>query len=175
MRQTTRATAKAWGLVACLTLTFGTAAADSVRHGTKQLAESTVMEKTDKGRELRRIRSEYNWDDGIVYRYVHDADGQLLEVRKSYKGLRPDDQELEQAFALVWQDTEVRSIRKRQAGLTINGGFTYLEKEGPCARPARCVQVFLFDGENVVKHMLVDLRSNRIVNHNFVPSRNRGS
>ena len=144
----------------------------TTRHGSKFVAESTLMEKTPTGKALRRIRTEYNWDDGLVYSYVHDADGKLLEVRKSYNGLRPDDEELAQAFALVWEDDEVQAIRRRQAGLDINGGFTYRRSEGACALPARCVQVFLFDAENVVKHMLVDLRSNRIVDRNFVPDRN---
>ncbi len=157
-------------LIAALALGPAALAADAAtRQGTKFVGETTQLEKTDKGRELRRIRTEYNWDDGLVYRYVHDADGNLVETRVSHNGLRPDDTELEQAFALVWDDDEVREIRRRQAGLDINGGFTYREKSGACALPSRCIQVFLFDGENVVRHMLVDLRTNKIVNRDYVP------
>ncbi len=174
-RSTLHACAACIALLAAEGLAVAAHAADgAVRQGTKFVGESTLMEKTDKGKALRRIRTEYSWDDGLVYNYVHDADGQLLEVRKSYNGLRPDDTELEEAFALVWQDDEVREIRRRQAGLDINGGFIYREKDGACALPARCVQVFLFDGENVVRHMLVDLRTNRIVARDYVPARNQG-
>ena len=143
-----------------------------IRQGVRLIGETTELEKTDAGAELRRIRSEYSWDDGLVYSYVHDINGKLLEVRRSYNGLRPDEQELAQAFALVWDDPEVQTIRRRQAGIEIDGGFTYREKTGSCALPSRCVQVFLFDGENVVRHMLVDLRSNRIVDRDYTPPRN---
>lgn len=156
-------------LIASLACASASVADGATRYGTKLVGETTQLEKTDKGRELRRIRTEYNWDDGLVYRHVHDAGGKLIETRVSHNGLRPDDAELEQAFALVWNDDEVREIRRRQAGLDINGGFTYREKSGACALPARCVQVFLFDGENVVRHMLVDLRTNKIVNSDYVP------
>jgi len=146
------------------------AADGATRQGTKFVGESTLMEKTAKGKELRRIRTEYNWDDGLVYNYVHDADGKLLEVRKSFNGLRPDDEELAHAFAMVWDDAEVKEIRRRQAGLDINGGFIYRTESGACALPARCVHVLLFDGENVVRNMIVDLRTNRIVKRDHVPA-----
>ena len=145
------------------------AADEAVRHGVKSLGETTHLEKTKNGRELRRIRSEYNWDEGVIYSYVHDAEGTLLETRVSHNGLRPDEAELQHAFDMVWNDPEIATIRRRQAGIDINGGFIYREKEGSCAAPARCIQVFLFDGENVVRHMLVDLRTNKIVNRDYVP------
>lgn len=147
----------------------------ALRTGSKVVSESTLLEKTPAGREFRRIRTEYHWDDGLVYHYVYDKAGSLVDTRISYKGLRPDAQELARVFSLVWEDPQVRSIRGRQAGLEVNGGFTFQEKTGACARPARCIQVFLFDGENVVKHMLVDLRTDKIVNYDYVPPRNRGA
>lgn len=161
------------------TLLAGLAAAsatadEAVRSGLKRVGESTHMEKTANGRELRRVVTLYDWDSGATLRRVYDKTGKLIETRKSYLGLAPDAEELQRAFDLVWQDAEVQEIRRRQAGLDINGGFTYLEERGHCAPPARCIQVFLFDGENRVKHMLVDLRTDRIVDHNYIPPRNRG-
>jgi len=157
-----------------LLATTSATANDAVRSGQKLIGESTLMEKTDNGRELRRIVTHYNWDDGITYSKVYNEAGTLLETRKSTLGYSPDEDEIQRAFDLVWQDAEVQAIRSRQAGIDINGGFTHLEKTGKCAAPARCIQVFLFDGENVVKHMLVDLRLDKIVDHAYVPPRNRG-
>ena len=59
----------------------------------------------------------------------------------------------------------------------IDGGFIIQQTHvgGPCNAGARCLQIFLFDGENVVRHMLVDLRTNTIVDHDYVPPRNRGA
>lgn len=169
--------ARAGGVLLCTLAALGvtsTAAADStVRSGTKVLSETTQLVKTASGKEVLRTRSEYNWDDGLTYHYDYDAAGALVEVRQSTAAPRASDDELQQAYALVWEDDEVRQIRKRQAGLEINGGFPYRQAKGSCAAPARCVQVFLFDGENVVKHMLVDLRSNTIAERNHVPPRNR--
>ncbi|MFK7886778.1 MAG: hypothetical protein AB8G16_07920 [Gammaproteobacteria bacterium] len=161
--------------VALGALAFQSAAADdAVKHGQKIVSESTLMEKTANGREYRRIITRYNWDDGVTYSDVYDKAGTLLETRTSTLGLAPDEAELARAYELVWQDQEVQDIRRQQAGIDINGGFTHTEKSGKCAAPARCIQVFLFDGENVVKHMLVDLRTDRIVDHDYVPPRNRG-
>lgn len=150
------------------------AAADTaVKHGDKIVSDSTLMEKTANGREFRRIVTRYNWDDGITYSDVYDKSGKLLETRTSTLGVAPDEDELARAFELVWEDQEVQDIRRRQAGIDMNGGFTHTEKRGKCAAPARCIQVFLFDGENVVKHMLVDLRTDRIVDHDYIPPRNQ--
>jgi hypothetical protein len=152
----------------------GATADEATKSGMKWVGESTHMEKTADGREWRRIVTLYNWDSGITSFQVYDKAGTLIETRQSRLGLTPDADELARAYELVWQDEEVQQIRQRQAGLDINGGFTFMEKAGVCAAPARCIQVFLFDGENRVKHMLVDLRTDRIVNHNYIPPRNRG-
>ncbi|MEO1574334.1 MAG: hypothetical protein AAFU65_05165 [Pseudomonadota bacterium] len=149
-------------------------AEDAVKRGQVVIDETTTMEKTADGRAFRRIVTRYNWDDGVTYRDVYDKAGALIETRTSTLGVAPNEEELARAFELVWSDPEVQDIRRRQAGLDINGGFTHTEKTGKCAAPARCIQVFLFDGENVVKHMLVDLRTDRIVERDHVPPRNRG-
>lgn len=152
----------------------GANAEEAVKSGMKLVGESTHMEKTADGRELRRVVTLYNWDSGVTLYKVYNKAGALIETRESRLGLAPDADELERAFELVWQDNEVQEIRRRQAGIDINGGFTHQAKTGVCAAPARCIQVFLFDGDNRVKHMLVDLRTDRIVDHNYVPPRNRG-
>lgn len=157
------------GLLAAVSAT----AQDAVKRGQMVIDEATTMEKTANGREFRRIVTRYNWDDGVTYRDVYNKAGALVETRSSRLGVPPTEDELARAFELVWADAEVQDIRRRQAGLDINGGFTHIEKTGKCALPARCIQVFLFDGENVVKHMLIDLRTDRIVERNHVPSRNR--
>jgi hypothetical protein len=146
---------------------------DAVKHGDKIVSDSTLMEKTANGREFRRIVTRYSWDEGITYSDVYNKAGELVETRTSTLGVAPDEDELARAFELVWEDQEVQDIRRQQAGIDINGGFTHTEKTGKCAAPARCIQVFLFDGENVVKHMLVDLRTDRIVDHNYIPPRNK--
>lgn len=145
----------------------------AARSGVKAVSEYTEIQKVDGRRQVVRTRVEYNWDDGLVYSYRHDEDGELIDVHTSTNGLRPDDAELKEAFDLVWNDSEVRTIRSRQAGLEINGGFIYREPKGRCAAPARCIQVFLFDAENVVRIMLVDLRTRSIADRNYIPPRNR--
>lgn len=156
-----------------LLATVSANAQDAVRSGYKVISDSTLMEKTENGREFRRIVTQYNWDDGVTYHRVYDKAGTLLETRTSMLGVAPDDAELQRAFDIVSQDADVQEIRRSQAGIDIAGGFTHIEKTGKCAAPARCLQVFVFDGENVVKHMLVDLRTDRIVNHDYVPPRNQ--
>lgn len=151
------------------------AAEPVTRSGTMPVSESRELLKIDGALQEVHSRVEYNWDDGLVYTYRHNAKGELLDVLTSTNALRPTDAELAAAFDLVWNDPEVRTIRSRQAGLEINGGFTYREPTGKCAAPARCVQVFLFDGENVVRHMLVDLRTGSIANRSYIPPRNQGA
>ena len=158
-----------------LLATASATAQDAVRSGQQFVNETTLLEKTDNGREFRRIVTHYNWDDGVTYRKVYDKAGKLVETRQSKLGYSPDEDEIQHAFDLVAQDPDVQAIRRSQAGIEIAGGFTHLEKTGKCAAPARCIQVFVFDGENVVRHMMVDLRIDKIVDHNYTPPRNRGN
>ena len=154
--------------------TTPTAAAEqAARSGVKAVSQYTEIQKVDGRRQVVHTRVEYNWDDGLVYSFRHDENGELIDVQTSTNGLRPDDAELKEAFDLVWTDPEVRTIRARQAGLEVNGGFIYREAKGRCAAPARCIQVFLFDAENVVRIMLVDLRTRTIADRNYIPPRNR--
>ncbi len=146
------------------------------RTGTVIMSEWTEAVKTPEGKQFRRYQAEYDWDTGLMHRHEYDADGVHLSTRTLKRTPTPSEEEIAEAIDIVRGSPEVIDIQRRQAGLKIDGGFTIRQTkdEGPCHGNARCLQIFLFDGENVVRHMLVDLRANTIVDHDYVPPRNRG-
>ncbi len=146
------------------------------RTGTVIMSEWTEAVKTPEGKQFRRYVAEYDWDTGLMHRHAYDADGVHLSTRTMKRAPTPSDDEIAEAIAIVRDNPEVVDIQRRQAGIQIDGGFIIQQTkdEGPCHGNARCLQIFLFDGENVVRHMLVDLRANTIVDADYVPPRNRG-
>lgn len=147
-----------------------------MRTGTEVMSEWTESVKTDKGKQFRRYEAVYDWDTGMTHRRSYDADGVLVSTRTIARAPTPSPDEIEEAIAIVRDNPDVIEIQRRQTGIQIEGGFIIQQTkaQGPCHTNARCLQIFLFDGENVVRHMLVDLRTNTIVDHDYVPPRNRG-
>ncbi len=161
-------------VVAAAVILLPAAMADTpVRSGIKVIGEYSEAVKTDFGQEIRQFRVEYHWDEGATYTRGFDKHGEQVSLQVVKGSPAPDEQEIEEAFAIVHAHPDTQAIKARQAGIDINGGFPFQAKTGACASPARCVQIFLFDAENVVRHMLVDLRSQRVVNTDYIPPQNR--
>jgi len=153
------------------------APADAIKHGTLDLGEWTDAVKTDHGKEARRYHAVYDWDTGLTHEYAYALDGRLVSER-SYRGAPPaSPAEVDEAKAIVLADPEVAAILRRQPEVSLQGGFSIEQTaaEGPCTERTRCVQMLLFDGNNVVRHMLVDLRTSSILERDYIPPRNRGA
>ena len=153
------------------------AADTSQRTGTTVMGEWTDAVKTPKGKEWRSYRAVYDWDTGLTSREEYDANDKLISRSSRRAAPSPTVEEIAEAAAIVDADVEVQQIRRRQGGLALEGGFVFRNKEGqgPCTQSTRCVQMFLFDGENVVRQMLVDLKSRKILDPDYIPPRNRGA
>lgn len=153
-----------------------TLAADTAqRSGTTVMGEWTDSVKTAKGKEWRSYRVVYDWDTGITTREEYDANDQLIGTSTRRAAPSPTLEEVAEAAAIVNADLEVQQIRRQQGGLALEGGFVIRQEagEGPCTGSTRCVQMFLFDGENVVRQILVDLKSRKILEPDYIPPRNR--
>ncbi|MFK8032478.1 MAG: hypothetical protein AB8G18_19815 [Gammaproteobacteria bacterium] len=152
-----------------------TASADTaIRSGSEVIADYKDAVKTDKGKEVRRIQVVYNWDEGATYTYTFDKSGaNKAQTQVVYGPPTPTDAEIVEALAIVEAYPDVISIKQRQAGIAIDGGFPFEAPTGVCARPARCLQMFLFDAENVVRQMLVDMRTRSVVDSDYIPPQNR--
>lgn len=149
---------------------------EPIHRGEQSLAQYTEAAKTADGKkEKRLVKVTYDWDTGTIHTRSYNSDGDKVNSHSIQRPPTPDEAEISQAIKIVQQHPEVRSITARQAGIDINGGFPHTELSGVCARPARCVQMFLFDAENVVRHMLVDLRIGKVVDSNYIPPQNRGA
>ncbi len=164
-------------VLAAVLLAVPASAEAPVRTGKQVLGEWTDAVKTPQGKQKRRFRTTYDWDTGTSMRETFDLQGKRLSIQKINSAPSPSPVEIERAREIVLADVEVGEIARRQGGLQLDGGFTltHAAGEGPCVAGTRCVQMFLFDGENVVRHMLVDLRLGRIVEPDYIPPRNRGS
>ena len=169
-------------LTLALTLTLaapGLADADagaSVKHGTMDLGTWTDAVKTDHGKEARRYHAVYEWDTGLTHEYAYTLDGTLVSERRYRAAPAPQPEEIAEASAIVLADPEVADILSRQPSYVLAGGFAIEQTaaEGPCTESTRCLQMLLFDGPNVVRHMLVDLHTGSILERDYVPPRNRG-
>jgi len=153
------------------------ASGPAAKHGTMDLGEWTDAVKTDHGKEARHYRAVYDWDTGLTHEYAYTLDGKLVSER-SYRGApAPSPEEIEEARAIVLADPEIASILSRQPQFLLDGGFSIEQtaSEGPCTERTRCLQMFLYDGNNVVRHMLVDLRTGSILERDYTPPRNRGA
>jgi len=161
-------------------LVTGPARADTeraIKQGTQVLGEWVDGVKTDHGKEPRRYRLEYEWDTGLTHETVHTLDGKLVSERR-YRGAPPPSQgDIAEAEAIVLADPEIADIMRRQPGLSLQGGFpiNQARSEGPCTERTRCLQMLLFDGDNVVRHMFVDLRTGTILERDYIPPRNRAA
>lgn len=153
-----------------------TADSPTAMTGLEVLGESTDSVKTADGRQQRVVRMVYDWDTATMYREVFTMDGERLSRSAVDTLPGPSANDIQRALRIVRSDADVAQIMRSQGGLQLDGGFPILQAagEGPCVRGTRCVQMFLFDGENVVRHMLVDLRSGRILDPDYIPPRNRG-
>ena len=148
----------------------------SARTGVELLGESTDTVKTAEGRQQRLVRMVYDLDNGTTSTEIYTMEGERMSRTAMDTLPGPSERDIERALRIVRADTEVGQIMRRQGGLQLEGGFPILQRagEGPCVRGTRCVQMFLFDGENVVRHMLVDLRSGKVLEPDYIPPRNRG-
>ena len=156
----------------------GQVAADgAVKQGTQNLGEWVDAVKTDHGKDVRRYRLDYEWDTGLTHESVHTLDGKLISERRYRSAPSPSQADIAEADAIVRADPEIAQIMRRQPDLSLQGGFPMNQApgEGPCTDPTRCLQMLLFDGDNVVRHMLVDLRSGSILERDYVPPRNRAA
>ncbi len=154
----------------------GSLAADTTqRSGTTVMGEWTDSIKTSKGKEWRSYRVVYDWDSGLTTREEYDANDKLIGTTSRRAAPSPTRDEVAEAAAIVDADVEVQQIRRQQGGLALEGGFVIRQAagEGPCTQSTRCVQMFLFDGENVVRQILVDLKSRKILEPDYIPPRNR--
>lgn len=172
-RQNTRRTLAVLALAFSLVLPSSALAADAVRSGNEIIDDYHDAVKTDNGREVRRIQVVYNWDEGATYTYTFDKSGKKTQTSVVYGPHTPSEDEIAEALDIVLAHPDVITIQQRQAGITIDGGFPFEAAEGVCARPARCLQMFLFDAENVVRQMLVDMRTRRVVDSDYIPPQNR--
>jgi hypothetical protein len=159
-------------------LLAGAAQAESgraARQGTMLLGEWVDAVKTDHGKEARRYRLVYEWDTGLTHEYVYAMSGELVSERRYRGAPSPSPDEVEEAAAIVRADPEIAQILRGQPGLSLQGGFPMNQArgEGPCTQRTRCLQMLLFDGDNVVRHLLVDLRTGSIIERDYVPPRNR--
>lgn len=128
----------------------------------------------DGGSEVALITAWYDWESGTSYREIHDQRGALVRTLEGRKAPRPSPEEIQQAIDMVYRDDALGSLIRKQR-LTVDGGFL-LEQgpgEGRCTQGSRCLQIFLFDGVNVARHTVVDLKRGRIVYRNYVPPQNR--
>lgn len=167
-----------------LTLTFTIAliapgianAGATVKHGTMDLGTWTDTVKTDHGKEARRYHAEYEWDTGLTHESAYTLDGRLVSERRYRAAPAPQPEEIAEARAIVLADPEVADILSRQPTFELAGGFAIEQTaaEGPCTERTRCLQMLLFDGPNVVRHMLVDMHTGSILERDYVPPRNRG-
>ncbi len=148
-------------------------AKDATRSGNEILADYEDAVKTKSGKEVRRIQVVYNWDEGATYTHTFDKSGKLADTNVVYGSPTPSEAEVAEAVAIVEAYPDVVTIKRRQAGIAIDGGFPFRKSTGVCARPARCLQMFLFDAENVVRHMLVDMRTRTVVDSDYIPPQNR--
>ena len=165
--------------IASTLVTFGVSAepAHAVKHGTMDLGEWTDAVKTNHGKEARRYHAVYEWDTGLTHEYAYTLDGKLVGERSYRAAPTPNPDEVEEAKAIVLADPEVTAILRRQPEVSLQGGFPIAQTaaEGPCTERTRCLQMLLFDGNNVVRHMLVDLRTGSILERDYIPPRNRGA
>lgn len=157
-----------------------TARADTehtVKQGTQVLGEWVDAVKTDRGKEPRRYRLEYEWDTGLTHETVRTLDGKLVSERRYRGAPSPSRADIAEAEAIVLADPEIAEIIRRQPGLSLQGGFPINQArgEGPCTERTRCLQMLLFDGDNVVRHMFVDLRTGSILERDYIPPRNRAA
>ncbi len=148
-------------------------ASDAVRSGNEIIADYSDAVKTATGKEVRRIQVVYNWDEGATYTYTFDKSGTKTDTHVVYGPPTPSEAEIIQALDIVESHPDVITIKRRQAGIGIDGGFPFEAATGVCARPARCLQMFLFDAENVVRQMLVDMRTGKVVDSDYIPPQNR--
>lgn len=171
--QHTRRALMLLALASTLALSSLADAGDAVRSGNEIIADYSDAVKTDNGREVRRIQVVYNWDEGATYTYTYDKSGKKTNTSVIYGPHTPSEAEVAEALDIVLAHAEVIAIKQRQAGISIDGGFPFEASKGACARPARCLQMFLFDAENVVRHMLVDMRTRKVVDSDYIPPQNR--
>jgi hypothetical protein len=162
--------------IALLSWQTAQAAPAHTKHGTMDLGEWTDAVKTPKGKEARHYRAVYDWDTGLTHEYAYTLDGKLVSQRAYRAAPTPSPEEVEEAKAIVLADPEVTQILRRQPDLSLQGGFAMEQtpQEGPCTQRTRCLQMLLFDGDNVVRHMLVDLHTGTILERDYIPPRNRG-
>ena len=148
-------------------------ASDAVRSGNEIIADYSDAVKTATGKEVRQIKVVYNWDEGATYTYTFDKSGKKTDTHVVYGPPTPSEAEIAEALDIVLAHPEVITIKQRQAGIGIDGGFPFEAATGACAPPARCLQMFLFDAENVVRQMLVDMRTRQVVDSDYIPPQNR--
>jgi hypothetical protein len=149
----------------------------AVKQGTQNFGEWVDAVKTDHGKESRRYRLDYEWDTGLMHESVYTLDGKLVSERRYRGAPSPSPEEIAEADAIVRADPEIAGIMRRQPDLSLQGGFPIVqaEGEGPCTERTRCLQMLIFDGDNVVRHMFVDLRTGSILERDYIPPRNRAA
>lgn len=158
-----------------LSLALPAQANSAIKSGNTELAEYSEVIKTVNGKEMRHFKVEYNWDEGATYTHSYNKAGTLIDSHVVIGAPTPNQHEIAQAVTIANAYPDVVEIKHRQAGIDVAGGFPFEAKTGACARPARCLQIFLFDAENVVRHMMVDLRIGKVVIADYIPPQNRGA
>lgn len=148
-----------------------------VRTGKSVVGQWTERIKLeDGGTQVLQVTAFYDWTSGRAYREFRDDRGRLAWTLRDRKAPRPFPEEIQQAFDKVYRDRALGPMIRQQR-LEVDGGFLLEQApgEGPCGLGSRCIQVFLFDGLNVARQAIVDLKTDRIVYRNYVPTRNRES
>lgn len=152
-----------------------TAGDAQVRSGKVVIGQWTERVKLEGGgTEVTQVTALYDWTSGKSYREIRNEKGRLVHTLKGRKAPRPFPEEIEAAFSMVYDDEALGSLIRQQR-LQVDGGFLLEQArgQGPCSLGSRCIQVFLFDGINVARHTVVDLKTNQIVYRDYVPQRNR--
>lgn len=140
-----------------------------------QVGDWVDVEKVDGKRISARTRAIYDPSTGLTHHFVFGPDKTMIRHTVRAKGNRPTSREIAKAFRMALDDPGARA--EHLGGAELNGGFLLEQAEegAPCSLGSRCIQVFLFefDPEVVVRHMVVDLASERIPYPRYTPIQNR--
>ncbi len=135
--------------------------------------------KLDNGSQARwTFTVTYDADAGIYARTIRDANGALVERTTQTTSLvRPTDEEIEMARAIIFADPNLRELYERAANPELSGGFILQREEGhPCGPGSRCLQFDMFDVDtaarrvNRIRYAIVNLRDGTLVSNDFNPA-----
>lgn len=110
-----------------------------------------------------RVELVFDYEQGLAFEQIYDAEGQLLERRPGPRIPTPSRAEIDEAIAVVSADPAMGAIIEAHKAY-VDGGFILDESAGkPCGPRSRCLQIFAFRtdaGEAPLFRAVVDLTKN---------------